>query len=57
MDDTSDVIRKIVESTLELSEYTIVLDNLDLEANKIERYTIKNGKIIEKKTGSWEWDG
>lgn len=56
MIDTSEVIKKIIECSADLPEYTLVLDDLDMEENKIERYTIQNGKVSEKKVGSWDWD-
>lgn len=55
--DTSEAISKIVDCSAKIPEYTIVMDNLDMEENRIERITVQNGEIKEKKQGSWEWDG
>jgi hypothetical protein len=57
MVDTAEVISKIIECSSDIPEYTIVLNEVDMKANKIERLKIQDGKVLEKKQGTWEWEG
>ena len=57
MADTTTVISKIIECSSDIGEFTIVLEDLNLEASKIDRYTIQGGKMIDKKEWNWEWEG
>lgn len=56
IDDPESVIGIIIEKSVEIPEYTLVVDQLDMEANTVERKTIKAGKVIAKRSGSLEWN-
>lgn len=56
MPDTSGAIKTIIEKSTEIPEYTIIMENLDIESRVIERLTVKNGEVIKKQRGEWEWD-
>jgi len=51
-----EAIKTIIEKSVDIPEYTIVIDDLDMDANKFERLVIRNGKLQEKKTGSMTWE-
>jgi len=54
LEDTSEVISKIIEYSSRLSEYTIVVDEVDMHANKTVKYKIQAGKLLEKIEDNWE---
>ena len=54
LDDSEKTIGIIVENSAKIPEYTIEIDNLDMEKSTIERILVKNGKILQRKTGDWE---
>ena len=56
IEDPDPVIGVIVEKSAEIPEYTLLVDRLDMEENTIERKTIKAGKVIEKRSGTLEWN-
>ena len=55
MQDTSVVIETIVKNSTAFPSLTFIIDDLDMEGAKIERYYVRNGKIKERKTGSLLW--
>jgi len=55
MADTTEVIDKIIANSAKIPEYTIEIDDLDMEKNHIARLTIKNGNVINRRQGSLEW--
>jgi hypothetical protein len=55
IEDPDSVIGIITEKSAEIPEYTLVVDRLDMDENKVERRTIKAGKVIEKRSGNLEW--
>ncbi len=55
--DPGPVIEKMVRNSVEVPDYTIIIHSLDMEVNKAERLTIRNGKILKKQEGNWEWGG
>ncbi len=57
MKDTSGPVAIIIENSSLVPGYTFEIDDLDMEANKIERITVKNGVVLKRKSGTWEWDG
>ncbi|HKK63679.1 MAG TPA: hypothetical protein VJ951_14035 [Bacteroidales bacterium] len=56
MPDTSGAIKTIIEKSTKIPEYTLILENLDTGSRVIERLTVKNGEVIKKQRGEWEWD-
>lgn len=56
IDDPDSVIRIITEKSAEIPEYTLVVDRLDMEANTVERRTIRAGNVIAQKSGNLEWN-
>lgn len=54
LEDTERTIGIIVENSSKIPEYTIEIDNLDMEENTIERLLVKDGKVLQRKTGSWD---
>ncbi|MFC2089692.1 hypothetical protein ACFLT1_02865 [Bacteroidota bacterium] len=56
LQDPVPVIRQIIEHSVEVSDYTIIIHCLDMDANQAERLTIRNGEILKKQEGSWEWN-
>ncbi len=54
--DPDPVIDVIIEKSAEIPEYTLQVDRLDMEENSVERKTIKAGKVIEKRSGTLEWN-
>lgn len=55
MDDTAPVIEAIIKLTIQLPEYNFVIDNLDMQDDMVERLRVRNGEILEKKTGNMGW--
>lgn len=56
IDSTGPVIDEILKNSKEFRDINFIIDDLDLESNKIERYKINNGKITEQLNSSWEWE-
>jgi len=56
LENPSEAVDLIVSKSSEIPEYTILIDIVDVEANKIERMVVKNGRVEERKSGSWEWE-
>jgi hypothetical protein len=51
IDDPESVISIIIEKSAEIPEYTLLVDQLDMDENTYERRTIKAGKIIDVSSG------
>ena len=55
MEDSSVVIRNIEMHSVSFADHEFLIDDLDMEQNTIDRYRVKNGKIIEKLQSGWDW--
>lgn len=56
IDDPDSVIDIITEKSAEIPEYTLVVDLLDMEENRVERRTIKAGKVTGQRSGNLAWN-
>jgi len=56
LENSEKTIETILENSAKIPEYTIEIDNLDMAQNIIERILLKNGKILQRKSGSWDSD-
>ena len=48
LEDSSEVLGKIVLSSVSFPDMVFLIEDLDMEENSIERYRVRNGKILEK---------
>jgi hypothetical protein len=55
--DPEPVIENMVRHSVEVPDYTIIIHSIDMEANRAERLTVRNGEILNKQEGNWEWGG
>lgn len=56
MEDTAEVIRNIIAGSISFPEEEFIIDDLDMEQNKINRLRIAKGKIVKKLNREWDWD-
>jgi hypothetical protein len=56
LEESSNVISNIQAASVSFPEHEFVIDDLDMEQNSIERYRIRNGKILEQQQSGWEWN-
>ena len=56
IESTGPIIDEILRNSKDFRDYNFIVDDLDLESNKIERYIISNGEIKEQMNSSWEWE-
>jgi hypothetical protein len=54
--DSGPVIREIIAASGAFPETSFVIDDLDMELNRIERYLIKGGKVTEQLQSGWNWE-
>jgi len=50
------VIRLIREKSVEIPEYTIVIEDLDMDADRFERIIIQGGKVKKRSRGTLTFD-
>ena len=50
------VIDQIRVKSASFPDQEIVIDDLDMEKNSIDRYRLKNGEILEQLSSGWKWD-
>lgn len=48
LEDSSEVLDKIVMSSVSFPDMVFMIDDLNMEENSIERYLVRNGEILEK---------
>lgn len=48
LEESSQVIKNIVTKSVSFPDLEFMIDDLDMGENSIERYRVKNGKILEK---------
>ena len=53
--DPTETINTIISNSVQLPEYTLIVNILDPDAGEIEQLTIRNGTVELRKSGSWEW--
>ncbi len=55
MEDTSVVITNVITKSKCYPTREFLIDDLDMERNTVERYRVKNGKVIGQLQRGWEW--
>lgn len=55
IEESSVVIRNVEASSVSFPAHEFLIDDLNMEENTIDRYRVKNGKIIEKLQSGWDW--
>jgi hypothetical protein len=56
MEDTAEVIRNIIAGSTTFPDQDFIVDDLDMEGNKINRLRIKKGQIVKRLNREWDWD-
>ena len=56
LEKTADAIAIIIKNSASFPDFTFMIDDLDMQKNVAERYEVKNGKVLDKKIGAWEWE-
>ncbi|MBN2699271.1 MAG: hypothetical protein JXR52_10645 [Bacteroidales bacterium] len=56
LESTENVIEEIVKQSEKFPGYNFVIDDLDLENNRIERYKIISGEVVERLNSTLEWN-
>lgn len=56
MEDTAEVIRNVIAGSTTFPEQVFIVDDLDMEQNKINRLRISKGKIVKRLNREWDWD-
>ena len=57
LEDSGPVMEKIREKSSVFPDQEIVIDDLDMEQNTIQRIRLKNGTILEQLNSGWKWEG
>jgi len=56
MEETGEVIGNITAGSASVPGREFVIDDLDMEANLIERFRLKEGKVITHRQSGWTWE-
>jgi hypothetical protein len=56
LEETDGVIKKIIDASKRFPGLAFVIDDLDMEANSIERYHVKDGRVKEQLRSGWKWE-
>jgi hypothetical protein len=56
MEDTSEVIRNVLSGSTSFPDHEFIVDDLDMEGNNIDRFRIRNGKVVRKLNRGWDWE-
>jgi hypothetical protein len=56
MQDTAEVVQKVIENSTSFPDLEFIVDDLDMEGNNIDRLRIKNGEIVKRLNRGWEWE-
>jgi hypothetical protein len=56
LEDTSAVVRNVLKGSCSFPDREFLLDDLDMEANNVDRLRIKDGKIVKRLTRGWDWE-
>jgi len=54
--DTGPVINQVISASTAFPDLAFVIDDLDMEANNIERYHVMDGKVKEQLRSGWKWE-
>jgi len=55
LEDTGPVIERMIEESKAFPGSVFIIDDLDMEANTIERYHVKAGYVKERLRSGWKW--
>jgi hypothetical protein len=55
LEDPTETINTIISNSIQIPEYTLIVNILDPDAGEIEQLTIRNGTVELRKSGNWEW--
>ena len=56
MEDTSEVIHKVITNSKCYPGQEFLIDDLDMDGNTVERYKVKNGNVTGRLRRGWEWE-
>lgn len=56
MEESSGVISNVISKSKHYPAHEFLIDDLDMEKNSVERYRVKDGKVIQKLQSGWDWD-
>ena len=56
LDNTEPVIKQVISASSAFPDLAFVIDDLDMEANSIERYHVKDGFVKEQLRSGWKWE-
>lgn len=56
LDNTEPVIKQVISASTAFPDLAFVIDDLDMEANSIERYHVKDGFVKEQLRSGWKWE-
>jgi hypothetical protein len=56
IDDANSTVKTIIKNSAKIPEYTLEIDELDMANNTVERIKVRNAIILERKSGSLEWE-
>ena len=54
--DTGPVIKQVISASTSFPDLTFVIDDLDMEANSIQRYHFRDGNVKEQLRSGWKWE-
>ena len=54
--DTGPVISQVISASVAYPDLAFVIDDLDMEANSVERYHVKAGNVKEQLRSGWKWE-
>lgn len=56
IENSTAVIQAVIKASKSFPDLTFVVDDLEMDANSIERYHIKNGNVKEQLRSGWNWE-
>jgi len=56
LDNTETVIKQVITASRAFPDLAFVIDDLDMEANSIQRYHVKDGFVKEQLRSDWKWE-
>ena len=56
LDDTGPVIKQVISASSTFPDLGFVIDDLDMEANIVERYHVRDGLVKEQLRSGWKWE-
>lgn len=55
MENPAEAVESMIKNSEAIPGHELLIDVVDLEANQAERMLVEGGKVLERKTGTWEW--